>query len=112
VDIRLGDPVDQGEDTVLYHFYSVRQKQDYLATFDIGGRREVTPQPLAPGVSKAVYRESTLPWKTVPAWPGLIAVAAQSPAFIDQPSAHVRLLLSAAASTPAMWTLTAALTYP
>ncbi len=109
VEIRLGDPADAGEDTVLYHFYSTRQQQEYLATFDIGGRREVTPQPLPPGANRTLYKESTLPWKTVPPWPGLAQVAAQP--LADQPPEHVRLLLAAQAGAPATWTATASLVY-
>jgi hypothetical protein len=110
VEVRLGDPADAGEDTVLYHFYSARQKQAYLATFDIGGRREVTPETLPADASRTVYKESTLPWKTVPTWPGLAQVAAQ--ALTDQPVEHTRLLLAARADAPATWTATAALVYP
>src|SRR6185295_6324999 len=93
VEIRLGDPADAGEDTVLYHFYSARQGQAYLATFDIGGRREVAPQPLPAGANRTLYKESTLPWKTAAAWSGLAQIAAQ--ALRDQPQEHVRLLLAA-----------------
>jgi hypothetical protein len=109
VEIRLGDPADAGEDTVLYHFYSARQQREYLATFDIGGRREVTPQPLPPGANRTLYKESTLPWKTVPTWPGLAQVAAQP--LADQPPDHVRLLLAARADAPATWTATSSLVY-
>lgn len=109
VEIRLGDPADAGEDTVLYHFLSARQGQAYLATFDIGGRREVAPEPLPPGASRTLYKESTLPWKTAPAWAGLAQVAAQ--ALADQPQDHVRLLLAARADAPASWTATASLIY-
>jgi hypothetical protein len=109
VEIRLGDPSDAGEDTVLYHFYSARQRQGYLATFDIGGRREVTPDPLPADAPRTVYKESTLPWKAVPTWPGLAQVAAQP--LIDQPPEHTRLLLAAHADAPAAWTATAALVY-
>ncbi len=109
LEIRLGDPVDAGEDTILYHFYSVKQKQDYLATFDIGGRRDITPQSLPAGTSRTLYRESTLPWKTVPTWTGLAQVAAQS--LTGQPLEHTRLLLAAHADAPALWTATASIVY-
>ena len=109
VEIRLGDPIDAGEDTVLYHFYSARQQQGYLATFDIGGRREVAPQPLSPGANRTLYKESTLPWKTASTWPGLAQVAAQP--LTDQPPEHTRLLLTARADAPATWTATASIVY-
>jgi hypothetical protein len=109
VDVRLGDPADAGEDTVLYHFYSARQKQAYLATFDIGGRREVTPESLPEGASRTLYKESTLPWKTAPTWPGLAQIAAQ--VLTDQPVEHTRLLLAAQAGAPATWTATASIVY-
>ena len=109
VEIRLGDPADAGEDTVLYHFYAAKQKQDYLATFDIGGRRDVVPQPLPADASRTLYKESTLPWTTVPTWPGLAQIAAQ--VLTNQPVAHTRLLLAARADAPATWTATASLVY-
>jgi hypothetical protein len=109
VEIRLGDPSDAGEDTVLYHFYSARQRQGYLATFDIGGRREVTPESLPPAAPRTLYKESTLPWKTAPTWPGLAQVAAQP--LVDQPPEHTRLLLAAQAAAPATWTATASVVY-
>lgn len=104
VTLRFGDPADADAATILYHFYSARRGQAYQAIFDTSGRRDVTP---VPGNAGPSYRDSTMPWKQVPTWPGLLRVAAGA---LGTPAGQVQMLVTATAAQPGAWSLQATVT--